>query len=75
MKKNLLTVMIALVSFSAIAQNKEMAPALEPVNNTQLEGTWYGLYAGSQASVTFSNDGSYAIWSEAFSQMNMSGSY
>lgn len=40
-----------------------------------LEGEWYGLYCGSPASATFRPDGTYAIWSEAFSSMNMGGSY
>lgn len=40
-----------------------------------ITGSWYGLYTGSPASVTFNPDGTYSIWSEAFSQMNMAGSY
>ncbi len=75
MKRNLFILIVALVSLSAIAQNKETTSALKPVNITQLEGTWYGLYMGSQASVTFSKDETYAIWNEAFSQMNIAGSY
>ncbi len=46
MKKILLVLIVALVSLSAIAQNKETTSALKPVNITQLEGTWYGLYMG-----------------------------
>ena len=42
---------------------------------TTLEGSWYGLYTGSPASVTFNPDGTYQMWSEAFSQMNMAGTY
>ncbi len=75
MKKNLFFLIVALVSMSAIAQNKETISVLKPVNITQLEGTWYGLYMGSQASVTFNKDNTYAIWNEAFSQMNIAGSY
>ena len=44
-------------------------------HTSPLEGAWYGLYCGSPASATFHPDGSYAIWSEAFSSMNMGGSY
>ena len=47
MKKNLFILIVALVSLSAIAQNKETTSVLKPVNTTQLEGTWYGLYMGS----------------------------
>ena len=75
MKKNLFVLIAALVSLSAIAQNKETTSDLKPVNIAQLEGTWYGLYMGSQASVTFNKDNTYAIWNEAFSQMNIAGSY
>ena len=75
MKRNLFVLIVALVSLSAIAQNGETTPALTPVNITQLEGTWYGLYMGSPASVTFNKDETYAIWNEAFSQMNIAGSY
>lgn len=37
MKKNLFILIVALVSLSAIAQNKETTSALKPVNITQLE--------------------------------------
>lgn len=46
MKKNLLILIAALVSLPAIAQDR----ALKPVSSNQLEGTWFGLYMGSQAS-------------------------
>ena len=71
MKKTLLILIAALVSLPAIAQDR----ALKPVSSNQLEGTWYGLYMGSQASVTFNIDNTFAISNEAFSQMNMAGAY
>ena len=44
-------------------------------HTSPLEGQWYGLYCGSPATATFNSDGTYSIWSEAFSSMNMGGSY
>jgi len=51
------------------------AQVLTPVSKSNVQGSWYGLYCGSPASVSFNADGTYQIWSESFSQMNMSGSY
>ncbi len=71
MKRLTLFLIVFFFAKTAFTQNKETTSALKPVNITQLEGTWYGLYMGSQASVTFNKDNTYAIWNEAFSQMNI----
>ena len=75
MKRLTLFLIVFFFAKTAFTQNKETTSALKPVNITQLEGTWYGLYMGSQASVTFNKDNTYAIWNEAFSQMNIAGAY